>query len=231
MSGGKPYHDGVSATRSQSKRDIAAELWRAVLALSMSQRPRFFHALQAFNLTAGDFRALTALDPDVPRPMRALAQAWECDASNATWIVDRLEERGFVERRAVPGDRRVKAIVLTPLGMKTKGELFAPRGRPRSRPEHPSGDPRCAGQASSLAVGGRLPTLPHRIARSLSPATFHESFGCFTALCAVKRPFVSGWAILGEFLRILTARVSGVAVEPLIVIAVATLASQDVLLA
>jgi len=164
VSGGKPYHDGVSATRSQSKRDIAAELWRAVLALSMSQRPRFFHALQAFNLTAGDFRALTALDPDVPRPMRALAQAWECDASNATWIVDRLEERGFVERRAVPGDRRVKAIVLTPLGMKTKGELF-------EQLHEPPADVLALDRSTLLEIRDALAKLP----ASLSGAAFPPS--------------------------------------------------------
>src|SRR5437899_9851215 len=134
----------------------------------MSQRPRFFHALQAFNLTAGDFRALTALDPDVPRPMRALAQAWECDASNATWIVDRLEERGFVERRAVPGDRRVKAIVLTPLGMKTKGELFEqlhepPPGVPCLHPSTLSEVPRSPAQPPASLSGATLPPLHPQI--------------------------------------------------------------------
>jgi len=65
----------------------------------MGQRGRFFAILQEFGLSPGDLRALVALDGDQPRPMRALARAWNCDASNATWMVDRLENRGLVERR------------------------------------------------------------------------------------------------------------------------------------
>ena len=47
-----------------------------------------------------------------------------CDASNATWVVDRLEEREWVERRPKPGDRRVKTVVLTPEGEKMKALLI-----------------------------------------------------------------------------------------------------------
>jgi len=56
--------------------------------------------------------------------MRSLADEWECDASNATWIVDRLEKFGLAERRTVPHDRRVKLVVLTARGAKTKAELM-----------------------------------------------------------------------------------------------------------
>ena len=56
--------------------------------------------------------------------MRELAEEWACDASNATWIVDRLEERGLAERRTVPGDRRVKSVVLTSRGAKTRDRVL-----------------------------------------------------------------------------------------------------------
>jgi DNA-binding MarR family transcriptional regulator len=114
----------MDGRRSRSKAAIAAEAWAALLDLTMGQRSRFFRVLQEFGLTPGDLRALFALDGDHPRPMRALAQAWDCDASNVTWMVDRLETRGLVERRALPNDRRVKAVVLTPLGTSTKRELL-----------------------------------------------------------------------------------------------------------
>jgi DNA-binding MarR family transcriptional regulator len=48
--------------------------------------------------------------------MSQLADEWLCDASNATWIVDRLEERGLAERETTPTDRRVKdAVAKLPL--------------------------------------------------------------------------------------------------------------------
>ena len=56
--------------------------------------------------------------------MRSLADEWGCDASNATWIVDRLEKRGYAERRSKPGDRRVKLVVLTAAGLKARQRLL-----------------------------------------------------------------------------------------------------------
>jgi DNA-binding MarR family transcriptional regulator len=79
--------------------------------------------MDELRLTPGHVRALSILDPEEPRPMRAMASALCCDASMATWLVDRLEERGLVERQTPPNDRRVKTIVLTPLGIRTRERL------------------------------------------------------------------------------------------------------------
>jgi DNA-binding MarR family transcriptional regulator len=75
-------------------------------------------------LTPNDSRALFTLDREAGRTMRDLAEQWECDASNATWIVDRLERLGLAERRPVPGDRRVRQVVLTARGERTRAELL-----------------------------------------------------------------------------------------------------------
>ena len=48
-----------------------------------------------------------------PSPMRRLAEQMNCEASNLTGLVDRLERRGLVERRPDPGDRRVRVLALT----------------------------------------------------------------------------------------------------------------------
>ena len=56
--------------------------------------------------------------------MRSLSDEWGCDASNTTWIVDRLEKRGLAERKAKPGDRRVKLVVLTANGVKARQKLL-----------------------------------------------------------------------------------------------------------
>ena len=89
----------------------------------MHQFGRTSETLQALGLTPGHMKALLTLDPDEAKPMGALAQQFACDASTMTWIVDRLEERGLVERRGLPTDRRVKTIALTELGRETKADL------------------------------------------------------------------------------------------------------------
>lgn len=81
--------------------------------------------LKQLGLTPGHMKALAMLDPDEPRPMRAMADSLACDASMVTWLVDRLEERGLVERKTLPEDRRVKTVVLTPRGIRTRNKLLA----------------------------------------------------------------------------------------------------------
>ncbi len=90
----------------------------------MRTSPERTKSLGRRGLTPNDARALAALDTDEGRTMRSLADAWECDASNATWVVDRLEKRGLAERRTGPHDRRVKLVVLTTKGRRTKAELM-----------------------------------------------------------------------------------------------------------
>lgn len=110
---------------STSKQALAAEVWKLIadFAAASFRNNAQAQLMSETGLTPAHFRALSILDPDEPRPMRALADTLCCDASMATWLVDRLEERGLVERRTPPSDRRVKTIVLTPLGIKTRQRL------------------------------------------------------------------------------------------------------------
>lgn len=110
-------------TKAESKQASAAEVWRLLLRCAMSQFGRSSQIVQRFGLTPGHTKALLMIDPDQPLPMGNLAQLFSCDASTVTWLVDRLEERGLVERRGLASDRRVKTVALTPLGIKTKKAL------------------------------------------------------------------------------------------------------------
>ena len=56
--------------------------------------------------------------------MRSLADEWQCDPSNATFIVDRLEELGLASRQPLLHDKRVKLVVLTRKGEKTRADLL-----------------------------------------------------------------------------------------------------------
>jgi MarR family transcriptional regulator, organic hydroperoxide resistance regulator len=69
-----------------------------------------------FDLSVAQAKALRHLAQVGPVPMRELACRLRCDASNVTGIIDRLERRGLVERRASPSDRRIKSLVTTRQG-------------------------------------------------------------------------------------------------------------------
>jgi DNA-binding MarR family transcriptional regulator len=112
------------ARSSNSKTARARRVWELMFGLLMRSAPQRTQILGRFGLTPNDSRALGSLDPHEGRTMRSLADEWQCDASNATWIVDRLERAGLAERRSRPDDRRVKLVCLTPKGVKTKADVL-----------------------------------------------------------------------------------------------------------
>jgi DNA-binding MarR family transcriptional regulator len=118
------YHGLVGVEQIRGKKAVAASVWQLMLDCSMAQFGRASGVLQRLGLTPGHMKLLMHLEEGDGRAMGALAQSFRCDASTMTWLVDRLEERGLVERRMLPADRRVKAVALTPLGVRTKAKLM-----------------------------------------------------------------------------------------------------------
>jgi DNA-binding MarR family transcriptional regulator len=58
-------------------------------------------------------------------PMSRLADVLNVSLSNATGLIDRIEERGFVERTRVPEDRRIVMIRVTDAGRRMLDEVDA----------------------------------------------------------------------------------------------------------
>ena len=107
-----------------SKAALENRVWRAMFDLLMRSAPARTASLARHGLTPNDSRALASLETREGRPMRTLADLWGCDPSYATAIVDRLEALGLAERRAGPADRRVKLVVLTRKGERTRTRLM-----------------------------------------------------------------------------------------------------------
>jgi MarR family transcriptional regulator, organic hydroperoxide resistance regulator len=110
-----------SATRRRST--AAGEAWALMHELFHASKRRFHAVAAEFDLSPPQVRALGVLDPARPVPMSELAEALHCDNSNVTGIVDRLEDRGLVERRSATHDRRVKMLAVTPRGAEVRARL------------------------------------------------------------------------------------------------------------
>jgi DNA-binding MarR family transcriptional regulator len=95
-----------------------------------ANRPRMLDIQAEYGLKPPQFFALQALDE--PVPMSSIATILRCDRSAVTWITDRLEERGYVERRSDDRDRRVKLLALTDEGERVREEI---RSRLATPPE------------------------------------------------------------------------------------------------
>jgi MarR family transcriptional regulator, organic hydroperoxide resistance regulator len=111
----------TSATRRRPS--PASEAWALMHELFHASRRRFLAVASEFELSPPQVRALGVLDPERPVPMSELAEALHCDNSNVTGIVDRLEDRGLVERRSASHDRRVKMLAVTGRGAEVRARL------------------------------------------------------------------------------------------------------------
>jgi MarR family transcriptional regulator, organic hydroperoxide resistance regulator len=106
-------------------RSVAEEAWVRLVALFWRRRREWLAAGAAQGLTPPHAMVLMRLRDDAPPLLGELARDLHCEASYATALADRLEERGLAVRRASPRDRRAKELVLTDAGRAVQERLRA----------------------------------------------------------------------------------------------------------
>ena len=91
--------------------------------VGMEARRAWAQMLGGLGLTPHQFGMLMALVPLTAASQQQLSRAVGVDPRNAVPIIDALQHRGLVERRADPADRRRHTIALTAAGQAMVGEL------------------------------------------------------------------------------------------------------------
>jgi DNA-binding MarR family transcriptional regulator len=116
----------TSPTQSETGADqpLVDEICRLVISLAGHMQRRFNASVSSHGLSPAQARLLRHLQPDEAIPMRELAARLQCDPSNLTDLVDKLEAGGMLERRQDAHDRRVKALVLTEEGVRLRDEFW-----------------------------------------------------------------------------------------------------------
>lgn len=74
-------------------------------------------------LSMAQLHVLNLVESHGEMAMSRLADMLDVSLSNATGLIDRVEERGFVERLRVPTDRRIVLVRLTPAGRQVLDEI------------------------------------------------------------------------------------------------------------
>ncbi len=103
---------------------LMQEVRLSLLGIAERLRQNWAAHAAAAGLSTSQVNALLSLTPGEAVPMRSLAARLDYDASNLSVLVDRLERRGVVERRPDPGDRRIKALALTPEGERLRATFW-----------------------------------------------------------------------------------------------------------
>jgi DNA-binding MarR family transcriptional regulator len=103
---------------SQIDRDVCKLVHQLAQRLDVHVR----RVAEELGLTATQVIALRELSE--PITARELATRMFCEPSNATFVLDRLEEQSLIRRQLHPTDRRAKQIVLTPAGQRCRANVL-----------------------------------------------------------------------------------------------------------
>ena len=96
---------------------VLSRAWTAV------ERHAAAHAAQ-HGLTLAEFAILEALHHKGPLLLGELQRKILTSSGGITYLVDRLTEKGFVERQDCPDDRRARFAALTPAGAALIRDIF-----------------------------------------------------------------------------------------------------------
>ena len=106
-------------TRAADTRAILDELSAA----DPRERMAMFRRWLAGSLSIVQLFVLATLESDGALPMGKVAEALDVSVASATGIIDRMEQRGLVERGQQPDDRRVVLVRPTPAGRAVLSDL------------------------------------------------------------------------------------------------------------
>jgi len=81
--------------------------------------------LVRLGISMAQLHILYTLERSGGMPMSRLADVLNVSLSNATGLIDRIEERGYIERSRVPEDRRIVMIHVTDTGRQMLEEVDA----------------------------------------------------------------------------------------------------------
>jgi DNA-binding MarR family transcriptional regulator len=117
-----PVSQIVSARLPRELLDSSAFLLKR---LGMLAKERSFQAYEDAGFTPYQHAALTVLDEGSRETQGAIADVLGYDRGQLVGILDELEERGLIERKRDPNDRRRHIVSLTPAGRRALSRLRA----------------------------------------------------------------------------------------------------------
>lgn len=116
-------------TRGASAEDTALKLW-VVLARAQLAIARHAEAdVARHGLTLGEFAIIEVLYHRGPLLLGEVQRKILVSSGGVTYLIDRLEAKGLVERRQCPDDRRARYAALTPAGEKLMARIFPEHAR------------------------------------------------------------------------------------------------------
>jgi DNA-binding MarR family transcriptional regulator len=99
--------------------DLPVELWQSLSSIYRTALKRLNRRLSDDKISFSQFSILRAIGKFGPMPMGRLSEHMLVAPANITGLIDRLERKGYVERKRDTADRRLCMIELTDKGRRT----------------------------------------------------------------------------------------------------------------
>jgi MarR family transcriptional regulator, 2-MHQ and catechol-resistance regulon repressor len=107
----------------------ALKLWIVLARAHAAVEHHSVTDIERHGLTVGEFGILESLFHKGPMLLGEVQRRILVSSGGITYLVDRLEKRGLVERRDCPTDRRARYAALTPDGERLIAEIFPSHAR------------------------------------------------------------------------------------------------------
>lgn len=115
--------DAVAGDRLQGQ-PLALKLWVVLSRAHNALGEQLQASVAAHDLTLTEFGILEVLFHKGPLLLGEVQRRILVSSGGVTYLVDRLEKKGLVERRECPGDRRARYAALTEAGEELIGRIF-----------------------------------------------------------------------------------------------------------
>jgi DNA-binding MarR family transcriptional regulator len=112
-----------------SRDELVADLVDEMTSWNPRERMDAFRSWLKGSLSLVHLHVLSVVEADGPLPMSHLAEMLDVSVASATGIVDRMEERGLVERGRSETDRRIVLVHVTEAGSAIFRDLTEHRRR------------------------------------------------------------------------------------------------------
>src|SRR5947207_12113974 len=112
------------ATRHSTAQERALKLFVVLSRAASAVNRRLHSEIDLHDLTLTEFGILEALYHKGPLLLGDVQKKILLSSGGVTYTVDRLAEKGYVERRECPSDRRARYAALTAKGQALMGKIF-----------------------------------------------------------------------------------------------------------
>ena len=109
---------------SSADSNLALKLWTVLVRAHAAVEAHAFADIDRHGLTPGEFGALETLYHKGPLLIGELRRRALKSSGGMSFVLDKLEGRGLVERRPVEGDGRARLVALTPEGERLVAGIF-----------------------------------------------------------------------------------------------------------